>query len=75
MKRRTTIEIEDELLQRAKQALGATTVRATVEEALRQAAARAEAADEDRAARQRAFFDALRSHADLALLSSEEMWQ
>lgn len=35
VKRRTTIEIDASLLSRAQQALGSTTTRATVEEALR----------------------------------------
>ena len=38
MLKRTTIEIDDELLARAKRALGETTARATVEEALRRVA-------------------------------------
>jgi Arc/MetJ family transcription regulator len=37
MLKRTTLEIDDELLARAKRALGSPTTRATVEEALRRA--------------------------------------
>jgi len=37
MIKRTTIEIDDDLLNRAKEALGEATARATVEEALRRA--------------------------------------
>ncbi|HVL91528.1 MAG TPA: type II toxin-antitoxin system VapB family antitoxin, partial [Actinomycetota bacterium] len=42
MNRRTTIEIDERLLERAKRALGLRTTRATVEEALRRVAADAE---------------------------------
>lgn len=40
--RRTTIEIDEELLQRAKRALGCATTRATIEEALRRVVEQAE---------------------------------
>ena len=43
MVKRTTIELDEELLRRAKRALGGGTTRATVEEALRRAADLAEA--------------------------------
>ena len=48
--KRTTIEIDEELLARAKRALRQDTTRATVEEALRQAADRAESEHAERAA-------------------------
>jgi Arc/MetJ family transcription regulator len=75
MKRRTTIEIDDTLLARARKALGSTTARATVEEALRRAADSAEAEHNERAALQRRFFKTLSSRADLKVLASEEMWR
>ena len=75
MLRRTTIELDDQLLERAKRALGSQTTRATVEEALRRAAETAEEEHADRAARQRSYFDALHQHADLDVLASEEMWR
>jgi len=74
MKRRTTIEIDDDLLARARRALGNQTTRATVEEALRRVA---ESADDDqaaRAARQLSYLQRLSSHADTAVLTSKEMW-
>ncbi|TMF98029.1 MAG: type II toxin-antitoxin system VapB family antitoxin, partial [Chloroflexi bacterium] len=37
MVRRTTIELDEDLVERAKKVLGAKTTRATVEEALRRA--------------------------------------
>jgi Arc/MetJ family transcription regulator len=75
MKRRTTIEIDDTLLARARKALGSTTTRATVEEALRRAADAANSDQQDRTARQRRFFKKLSSWVDLKVLGSEEMWR
>ncbi|KZS57842.1 type II toxin-antitoxin system VapB family antitoxin [Mycobacterium ostraviense] len=75
MRKRTTIEIDEDLLTRAKRALGCVTTRATVEEALRRAAAEAEHAQDERAARQRRYFTRLASHVDEKVLGSEEMWR
>lgn len=75
MIKRTTIEIDQELLDRAKRALGEVTTRAAVEEALRRAADGADAERERRAARQRGYLKQLGVRADLAALSSEEMWR
>ena len=75
MPKRTTIEIDEELLARAKRALGHATTRATVEEALRRAAESAEDERAERAARQTTFFDQLSAWADLSVLGSEEMWR
>jgi Arc/MetJ family transcription regulator len=75
MIKRTTIEIDDQLLARAKRALGCATARATIEEALRRAAERAEAEHEERAARQREYFALLATLGDVEVLASEEMWQ
>lgn len=51
MIRRTTIEIDDNLLRRAMRALGTGTKRATVEEALRRVSEASEADDAERRAR------------------------
>jgi Arc/MetJ family transcription regulator len=75
MVRRTTIELDDQLVDRAKRALGTTTTRATVEEALRRSAEYAEAALEERAARQRRFFETMGERLDLDVLASDEMWR
>lgn len=75
MKRRTTIEIDDELLARAKRTLGGGTTRATVEEALRRATEAAEGQTAVRAARQRGYLERLRSRVDVAVLASEDMWR
>ncbi|MGH7763287.1 MAG: type II toxin-antitoxin system VapB family antitoxin [Candidatus Dormibacteraceae bacterium] len=75
MVRRTTIEIDERLLARAKKALGAKTARATVEEALRRAADTAEGAGEERAAGQRRYLQRLSTQADLEVLGSEDMWR
>jgi Arc/MetJ family transcription regulator len=75
MLRRTTIEIDEELLTRAKRALGARTTRATVEEALRRAAMEAEDEQRRRAAAQRRYLKKLRARADLRVLASGGMWR
>lgn len=75
MLKRTTIEIDEELLARAKRALGRRTTRATVEEALRLASERAEDRQQRRAAMQRHYLKELRERADLDLLASEGMWR
>jgi Arc/MetJ family transcription regulator len=75
MTRRTTIEIDETLLARAKKALGFKTTRATVEESLRRAAEGVETTAKARAAGQRRYLASLGSHADLAVLGSEEMWR
>jgi Arc/MetJ family transcription regulator len=71
----TTIEIDDDLLNRAKEALGEATARATVEEALRRAAAGTETERERRAAKQRRYLEQLSLRVDVAVLASEEMWR
>jgi Arc/MetJ family transcription regulator len=75
MKRRTTIEIDDALLERARKALGSTTTRATVEEALRRAVESVEGEQHERAVRQLRFFKNLGKHVDLDVLASDEMWR
>jgi Arc/MetJ family transcription regulator len=75
MKRRTTIEIDDDLLKRARRALGSATTRATVEEALRRAAESVEDERGRRAAGQRGYLERLASRIDVDVLSSDEMWR
>lgn len=75
MIKRTTIEIDQQLLDRAKRALDLPTTRATVEEALRRAAEQAEDEFEERAARQREYFRMLPDLVDLDVLASDEMWR
>lgn len=75
MKRRTTIEIDDALLERARKALGSSTTRETVEEALRRAAESAEREQKDSAERLLSYFENLDKHADLDVLASDEMWR
>ena len=75
MIRRTTIEVDQELLAEAKRALGAKTARATVEEALRRVAQAAVSAQEGRVARQRSYLAQLGSRIDAGVLSSGEMWR
>lgn len=73
--KRTTIEIDEELLRRAKRALSCATTRATVEEALRRATANVEAEATERATRQRELLAELPHHVDLDVLASEDMWR
>lgn len=73
--KRTTIELDEELLARAKRALGARTTRATVEESLRRAAEQAEGERDRRASDQRAYLTRLATLADLEVLASEQMWR
>ena len=75
MPRRTTIELDEELLARAKRALGGKTTRATVEEALRRAAEQAEGERDQRSADQRRYLEHLPARVDLDVLASEEMWR
>jgi Arc/MetJ family transcription regulator len=75
MPKRTTIEIDEHLLERAKRALRSPTTRATVEEALRRAAEQVEGENAERAARQRRFLASLDTWLDLDVLASEDMWR
>lgn len=73
--RRTTIEIDEDLLERARRGLGTTTMRATVEEALRRAADKVETEFEERRARQLDDLRTLGDHLNLEVLASDEMWR
>jgi Arc/MetJ family transcription regulator len=73
--KRTTVEIDAELLARARRALGQPTMRATIEEALRRAAESVEADHAGRAERQRQYLQKLRTRVDVRLLASGEMWR
>lgn len=75
MRKRTTIELDEELLARAKHALGGRSTRATVEDALRRAAEQAESEQQRRADGQLRYLEQLPARADLDVLASEEMWR
>jgi Arc/MetJ family transcription regulator len=75
MIKRTTIELDEELVGRAKKALGLSTTRATVEEALRRAADQAEDERTRRAERQRRFLSEAHRTMDLDVLAGDQMWQ
>ena len=75
MIKRTTVEVDEELLERAKEALGERTTRGTVEEALRRAAEAAEVEHPRRAANQRRYLEQLATHVDVSVLASEKMWR
>lgn len=73
--KRTTVEIDDELLERARRALGQTTMRGTIEEALRRVAESAEAEHVRRTERQREYLQKLHERIDARVLASGEMWR
>lgn len=75
MVRRTTIEIDDELLTRAQRALGERTIRGTVEEALRRATEQAGATHAARAEAQRDYLRRLGERVELDVLGTDEMWR
>ena len=75
MPKRTTIEIDEQLLERARLTLGQPTTRATVEEALRRAVEDTDRDREERARRQMRYLKSLAGHADLDVLASDEMWR
>jgi Arc/MetJ family transcription regulator len=75
MVRRTTIELDEALVDRAKRALGCRTTRATVEEALRRAASQAEDERAERAASQTGYLASLAVRVDTDVLASDEMWR
>ena len=73
--KRTTVEIDPELLERARRALGQPTMRATIEEALRRVADSAETETAGRAQRQRQYLQTLPTRVDVRVLASGEMWR
>lgn len=75
MTHRTTIELDDDLVTRAKKALGAKTTRAAVETALQRAVDSVEGDRARRAAGQAAYLERFSVHADIAVLNSEEAWR
>ena len=75
MIKRTTIEIDEQLLARAKRALGCSTTRATVVEALRRTAELAEDEHQERAKRQREYVALLATLGDVEVLVSDQMWR
>ena len=75
MIKRTTIEIDQDLLERARAALGEVTTRGTVERALRLVADSTETERARRAVNQRRYLKLLAKHVDTSVLVSEEMWR
>lgn len=75
MVKRTTIEIDQDLLERAREALGQATTRATVEHALRLAAEGVEHARESRAGKQRRYLKGLGKRLDARILAAGGMWR
>jgi Arc/MetJ family transcription regulator len=75
MVKRTTVELDERLLARARRALGSRTTRETIEEALRRAADEAETDGRERADRQLRYLQTLAERGDVAVLASDEMWR
>lgn len=75
MTKRTTIDLDEQLVARAKRALGCRTTRETVHTALRRATEQAEQEQRERRARQIEYFKNLHKHLDVEVLASEEMWR
>ena len=75
MIKRTTVELDERLLDRAKRALGSQTTRATIEEALRRAAVEAEGELAERSNRQLRYLRTLAERGDPAVLASDELWR
>jgi Arc/MetJ family transcription regulator len=75
MKRRSTYELDEELIERARRALGLATKRATIEEALRRAVAHAASEEAERPRLQLGYLERIASYADIGLLRSEAMWR
>lgn len=75
MIKRTTIDLDQDLVARAKGVLGLPTTRAVVEEALRRTADAGEASAQDRATRQLDYLKRLSEHLDLDVYGSEDMWR
>lgn len=75
MMRRTTVELDDELLAKAKRALGLQQTKETLHAALRRVVDDRAAVDEDLRERQRDYLEFLHAHVDLDVLDSDDMWR
>lgn len=75
MPRRTTVEIDEELLAKAKRALALKTTRDTIEESLRRAVAQEDAQQAERARKQSEYLKDLSRLVDIDVLRSDEMWR
>lgn len=73
MIRRTRIAIDQDLLNRAQEALGEATMRGTIEQALRRVVENVETERLQKAARQRRYLDELPLLVDPDLLASDEV--
>jgi Arc/MetJ family transcription regulator len=75
MVKRLTVELDEQLLERAKRTLGRPTTRATIEEALRRAVEDADGEFEERRQRQLKYLRTLQDGLDPDVLKSDEMWR
>ena len=75
MPRRLTVELDEQLLERARRTLGRPTTRATIEEALRRAVESADSERKERTGRQLRYLASMGERLDLDVLKSDEMWR
>jgi Arc/MetJ family transcription regulator len=75
MIKRTTVELDSDLVEHAKAALHIATTRGVIEEALRRAASSADQAHDERRAAQMQFLRTLEANVDLDVLASDQMWR
>lgn len=73
--RRTTIELDEQLLADAQRVLGLPTMRSTVEEALRRVLAEADREFADRRQRQLEYLRHPPEGLNLEVMASEDMWR
>lgn len=73
--RRTTIELDEQLLADAQRVLGQPTMRSTVEEALRRVLAEADREFAERRQRQLGYLRHPPEGLDLEVMASEDMWR
>lgn len=73
--KRTTVEIDEDLLARAKRVLSLRTTRETIEESLRRVVSHGESEEQALAEKQIAYLGRLSDLVDLGVLSSDEMWR
>jgi Arc/MetJ family transcription regulator len=75
MPKRTTVEIDEKLLAKAKRVLGVKTTRETIEESLRRAVAQEETQEAERAPKQSEYLKELSHLVDIDVLRSDGMWR
>ena len=73
--RRTTVELDEDLLTRAQEVLGTTTMRSTLEEAMRRLVVQADEEFQERRRRQLEWLERFPEGLDMDVYASDEMWR